>query len=146
MRDSSLQGKKTYLSAFGKLPKEEAEEAESLEGKGKLAYAQSRAVGFSHDHSMGVGYTADGIDFDAHREAVESALASGKPVPAHVLADYPDLAAKHKPSKPTTRDLQESTEAKSPRSSLFTELENETKLELQGELFGGEKPRQAATD
>jgi hypothetical protein len=27
-----------------------------------------------------------------HREVIEAALAAGKPVPAHVLADYPDLA------------------------------------------------------
>jgi hypothetical protein len=33
----------------------------------------------------------------AHRTAVESALAAGKHVPAHVLADYPDLAARHAP-------------------------------------------------
>lgn len=32
----------------------------------------------------------------AHRSAVEQALASGKPVPAEVLADYPDLAPKQK--------------------------------------------------
>jgi hypothetical protein len=51
-----------------------------------------------------------------------------------------------KPKAPSLSDLREPTESSSPRSSLFTELENETKLELQGELFGGEKPRQAATD
>ena len=35
-----------------------------------------------------------------HRTAVESALQSGKPVPAEVLADYPDLAAKYGEKKP----------------------------------------------
>jgi hypothetical protein len=36
----------------------------------------------------------------AHRAAVESALAEGKPVPPEVLADYPELAAKAKPAAP----------------------------------------------
>jgi hypothetical protein len=37
-----------------------------------------------------------GNDDVDHRAAVESALAAGKPVPAEVLADYPDLAPKAK--------------------------------------------------
>jgi hypothetical protein len=35
-----------------------------------------------------------------HRDAVEQALSSGRPVPASVLADYPDLAAKPPASLP----------------------------------------------
>lgn len=138
MRDSSLQGEKTYLSAFGKLPRGQAEEAESLEGKGKLAYAKARAVGFSHDHAMGVGYAADGIEFDPHRKAIESALAEGKTVPDHVLADYPDLAAKHKQAKPaplTISDLRD--DPKPARASLFADLEEE----VQRDLFGGDEPK-----
>lgn len=39
---------------------------------------------------------ADELDaLHPHRQAVETALASGKPVPPEVLADYPDLAAKY---------------------------------------------------
>jgi len=37
---------------------------------------------------------------EAHKNAVEQALKEGKPVPASVLADYPDLAAKYKPGAP----------------------------------------------
>lgn len=39
---------------------------------------------------------AEGIRPEVHRRIVEKALAEGKPIPAEVLADYPDLA------KPTT--------------------------------------------
>jgi hypothetical protein len=41
-----------------------------------------------------------GAEIDiAHRAAVETALEEGKPVPAEVLADYPDLVAKVKPDE-----------------------------------------------
>jgi hypothetical protein len=33
-----------------------------------------------------------------HRQAVKAALKAGRDVPAHVLADYPDLAARHAPA------------------------------------------------
>jgi len=36
----------------------------------------------------------------AHRQAVEEALADGRPVPREVLADYPDLASKNPAPKP----------------------------------------------
>ncbi len=49
-------------------------------------------------------FTDDGSAF-AHRSAVESALSSGKSVPAEVLADYPDLQAKYG-SKPTPPPMQ----------------------------------------
>lgn len=39
---------------------------------------------------------------ESHKNSVESALASGKPVPASVLADYPDLAAKY--AQPTPEE------------------------------------------
>lgn len=44
---------------------------------------------------------------EVHRRMVESAIAKGKPVPAEVLADYPDLAPKT-PAAPPARDAQES--------------------------------------
>lgn len=40
-------------------------------------------------------YNRAGDHIAAHRAAVASALSEGKPVPAEVLADYPDLAAKY---------------------------------------------------
>jgi len=40
-------------------------------------------------------YKDTGVAFDTHKAFVESALSSGKPVPAAVLADYPDLAEKY---------------------------------------------------
>lgn len=101
MRDSTLQGKKSYGEMFGKLPPEEREDAYGLEGRGKVAYAKSRGAGFSHDHAMIAGYAADKTEgaIDPHRWGVEQALASGKSVPPEVLADYPDLAKKYaKPS------------------------------------------------
>src|SRR5690606_39293153 len=42
-----------------------------------------------------------------HKDMVESALRSGKPVPDNVLADYPDLLAKHRGAdtpKPTAKN------------------------------------------
>ena len=46
-------------------------------------------------------YKDTGVAFNTHKAFVESALASGKPVPAAVLADYPDLAEKYGKTQPT---------------------------------------------
>lgn len=40
----------------------------------------------------------NGVPIVEHRGVIEKALAEGKPVPAEVLADYPDLAAKYAPA------------------------------------------------
>ena len=40
------------------------------------------------------------VEMGRHRDIIESAIAAGKPVPAEVLKDYPDLAAKANPSIP----------------------------------------------
>lgn len=93
MRDSSLQGKKTYVNAFGKLPEEERRDAHGLiEGLGQLAYAKARAHGFDHEHAMLIGYEADDPEYvSAHKRAIENAIEAGKHVPPEVLAEYPDL-------------------------------------------------------
>lgn len=94
-------GEKTYTHMFGKLPKEEATEAYSLEGAGPIAYAKARAHGFDHEHAMLVGYEAeDPNSVSAHKRAVENAIESGKTVPADVLKDYPDLAKSGKNKEP----------------------------------------------
>lgn len=82
--------------------------AESLKGKLKSATEQEVATfkaGNAHElpferYVMAVRATEGGyppfamdrIAKDFHRQYVEQALASGKPVPPEVLADYPDLA------------------------------------------------------
>jgi hypothetical protein len=65
----------------------------------------NRSIAEHERLKMGLG---DVIDPDGemaprgarHREVIEAALAAGKPVPARVLADYPDLAAKAAPPPP----------------------------------------------
>ena len=54
-----------------------------------------------------LSHMSDSPEADAaihHRDAVEKALLAGKPVPAHVLADYPKLAARHGTTAPVAKD------------------------------------------
>lgn len=60
----------------------------------------------------------------AHRSAVESAIAAGKPVPAEVLAEYPDLAKKAEPQG-----------AKRPDGRLMPKVGDEVWQQVAG--FGG---------
>ena len=70
-----------------------------------------------------IGVNKDGSPFDTlkgkvvspetvHREAIEAALSSGKPVPASVLADYPDLAEKYQQPSARTQTLQTAAQNK----------------------------------
>lgn len=54
MRDSSLQGKKTYVNPFGGLPDHEQHKDElgSLTGKSQLDYMRARSYGLDHDSAM----------------------------------------------------------------------------------------------
>jgi hypothetical protein len=113
MRDSSLQGKRSYTDIVGKLPKEEYDEAKLLEKHEQLTYARAREAGFSHHHAMGLAYEHT-TDYNAHRDAVASALAAGKPVPPEVLADYPDLAAKQQQAPQATEQPKPAEPAENP--------------------------------
>lgn len=57
---------------------------------------QGRREGSYKRVDLGSEHRKDVID--RHREAVKAALATGKPVPPEVLADYPELAPKAAPS------------------------------------------------
>jgi len=72
-----------------------------------------------------------------HKEAVEQALAAGHPVPAHVLADYPDLAAKVKPvqSTPPVDDRKRTDDGGAESSPLA--LDDQAKLDRL--LAGGQE-------
>jgi len=99
MRDSSLQGKKTYIDILGELPKTDRDNAyESLGNEPMVLskYAQARAAGFDHNTAILRAYQVTDKSVDVHRHLIEKALSENKPVPPEVLAEYPKLKAKPK--------------------------------------------------
>ena len=62
----------------------------------------------------------DGTEpYDAHKEAVQTALLDGKPVPAEVLVDYPEL---QKPSPSGPGVVSEATEPEQPKKPTESEF------------------------
>jgi hypothetical protein len=87
-------GKKTYTSILGALPEHELRDTVALENHHKIAYARARAAGFDHEQALSEAFEVDDPkEFDAHKFAVRDALDAGKPVPAHVAAEYPELSS-----------------------------------------------------
>lgn len=62
----------------------------------------------------------------AHREKIESAIAAGKPVPANVLADYPDLT---QPAAPSEAAVVAPATERTPAPTETTPAPSETKPE-----------------
>jgi hypothetical protein len=76
-----------------------------------VQFLASKGFGKTHEDKMKLsrllGYPEEQTEIFGrllrHRETVEAALAAGKPVPAEVLADYPDLARKPEAAKETSK-------------------------------------------
>ena len=80
-----------------------SEKSQSTKEKREARIAEARQIKANKEswevtrtiYADATGYLAGGarslVEYD-HREAVESALRDGKPVPPEVLADYPDLS------------------------------------------------------
>lgn len=81
----------TESEAFQKLGKKRQAEMLSKEA---AKDAKNRAIGEWTDEDLSRSPRDDAA---AHRNAVEKALAEGKPVPQEVLADYPELASSEQP-------------------------------------------------
>lgn len=75
-----------------------------------------------------------------HKAAIQKALAEGNPVPAEVLADYPDLKPKTETPKPKT----EAPKAKAPKAKLQPQtrkgvVRDATKIGVHGNMERGVK-------
>ncbi len=95
--------------------------------EGHHRYYAAKKAGKNTMRALVTPVDANGLS-QTHRAAVESAIAAGKPVPAHVLADYPDLKT---PAKPAPASPMRSPSGGTTQGRLFSRADQPERYEAE---------------